>query len=32
VTQAHLIDLQDFDHQYPDAEQFEEALELLDRR
>jgi len=32
VTQAHLIDLQDFDHQYPDAEQFDAALELLDRR
>jgi predicted esterase len=32
VTHAHLMDLQDFDHQYPDAEQLDAALELLDSR
>ena len=32
VSQAHLIDLDDFDHQYPDAEQLDAALDLLDRR
>lgn len=32
VRQSHLIDLPDFDHQYPDADQLDEALELLDRR
>jgi hypothetical protein len=32
VMRAHLIDLEDFDHQYPDAEQLDAALELLDRR
>jgi poly(3-hydroxybutyrate) depolymerase len=31
VSQSHLIDLQDFDHQYPDADQLDEALELLDQ-
>ena len=29
---AHLMDFDDFDHQYPDAERFDEALELLERR
>ena len=32
VVRSHLIDLEDFEHQYPDAEQFDAALELLDRR
>jgi poly(3-hydroxybutyrate) depolymerase len=32
VTHAHLMDLQDFDHQYPDAEQLDAALALLDTR
>lgn len=32
VTHAHLMDLQDFDHQYPDADQLDAALELLDSR
>ena len=32
VSQSHLLDLQDFEHQYPDAEQLDAALELLDRR
>jgi len=32
VTHAHLIDLEDFDHQYPDADQLDAALELLDSR
>jgi predicted esterase len=32
VVRSHLIDLEDFGHQYPDAEQFDAALELLDRR
>jgi len=32
VSQAHLLDLEDFDHQYPDADQLDAALELLDRR
>jgi poly(3-hydroxybutyrate) depolymerase len=30
VSQSHLIDLRNFDHQYPDAEQLDEALGLLD--
>lgn len=32
VSQSHLIDLRDFDHQYPDPGQLDEALELLERR
>jgi predicted esterase len=32
VSQSHLLDLQDFDHQYPDADELDAALELLDRR
>jgi predicted esterase len=32
VTHAHLMDLEDFDHQYPDAEEFDAALELLELR
>ena len=32
VAQAHLMDFENFDHQYPDAEQLDAALELLDRR
>jgi len=32
VMRSHIIDLQDFEHQYPDAEQLDAALELLDRR
>jgi poly(3-hydroxybutyrate) depolymerase len=32
VTHAHLMDLQDFDHQYPDAEQLDAALALLETR
>ncbi len=32
VTQSHLLDLQDFEHQYPDADELDAALELLDRR
>ena len=32
VQRAHLIDLQDFDHQYPDADQLDVALGLLDQR
>jgi predicted esterase len=32
VSQSHLIDMRDFDHQYPDADQLDEALDLLDRR
>jgi poly(3-hydroxybutyrate) depolymerase len=32
VTHAYLMDLQDFDHQYPDAEQLDAALALLDTR
>jgi predicted esterase len=30
VSQSHLLDLRDFDHQYPDAEQLDEALALLE--
>jgi poly(3-hydroxybutyrate) depolymerase len=32
VSQSHLLDLEDFEHQYPDADQLDAALELLDRR
>ena len=32
VTHAHLMDLRDFDHQYPDAEQLDAALALLEAR
>ena len=32
LAQAHLIDLPAFGHQYPDAEQLEAALDLLDPR
>lgn len=32
VAQSHLMDLDYFDHQYPDAEQLDAALGLLDRR
>lgn len=32
VTRSHLLDLEDFGHEYPDAEQLDQALELLDRR
>jgi len=32
VSQSHLLDLEDFEHQYPDADKLDEALGLLDRR
>lgn len=32
ISQSHLLDLKDFDHQYPDADELDEALELLDPR
>ena len=32
VTNSHLIDLEGFSHQYPDAAQLDAALELLDPR
>jgi predicted esterase len=32
MTRPHLIDLRGFGHQYPDAQQLEAAIELLDQR
>lgn len=32
LVRSRLLDLEDFDHQFPDAEQLDAALELLERR
>jgi len=32
VRRSHLIDLRNYEHEYPDADQFDAALELLEQR
>jgi hypothetical protein len=32
VRRSHLIDLRNYEHEYPDADQFDSALELLEQR